>query len=132
MGTQKVRLERGHKAFCGASEFSFSLGEIMPLLGGEEVKHRRVLGRSWAVAKVERRHNDARGMDVRWQQSWLFDKGIDESALASLDLTDNRDPTGNLSQLLLRFQQERNAERIDVFCEFIPQRQQLVAGPFQR
>jgi hypothetical protein len=71
-------------------------------------------------------------MDVRWQQSRLFDKGIDESALASLDLTDNRDPTGNLSQLLLRFQQERNAERIDVFCEFIPQRQQLVAGPFQR
>jgi len=108
MGAQKVRLRRGHKAFCGASEISFSLGEIVPLLGGEEVKHRRVLGRSCAVAKVEGRHNDARWMDIRWQQSRVFDKGIDESALASLDLTDNRDPTGNLSQLLLRFQQERN------------------------
>ena len=113
----------GRKAFCRVCGISSSLGEIVPLLGGEEVEHCRVLGRRCAVAKVERCHNDARSVDIRWQQSWVFDKRIAESALASLDLTNNRDPTGNLSQLLLRFSQKRDGQRVDVLCEFIPQEQ---------
>src|SRR5262249_38900392 len=65
--------------------------QMLPIDLIEELVDRARLG--WS-AKVQAGDHRRPGIDVGWQETWPADKGVDQRALASLDLPDYRNPAG--------------------------------------
>ena len=128
---KELRSESRDQPLGQLPEISSSFGQVAPVIGGEEPKHRGMVRHGFAAAEIEQRHNRSRWIDIRGQQARMLYQRIDEGAFARLDLTDDGDPAVGLLQLPLRFLKKGGSLLVDVFLQLDRQAQQAVANVFQ-
>ena len=116
-GALQLGLELGNQALGELAQAASALREAPPLLGGEQPERRRRLIRADGLPEAQQRDDGGPGVDVRRQQTRLLRKGIDEGALAGLDLTDHRDAARPLLQQTLAFHQERMGVLVEVVAQ---------------